>query len=144
MSSGSICIPPVAPCNEEPSLKSDLYTYIITYSFKAVMTHSLAAKHPFKVSGRHGGCSTSQDTKGCISGRRQHDQAAPGEDRRDTCFNRTALQSTYVTRSWPSAARFRCMLVAAMAGDSRDGWLYLSAADANANLWGRFVCSTLI
>ena len=34
MSSGSICIPPVAPCNQEPSLKSDLYTYIITYIFK--------------------------------------------------------------------------------------------------------------
>ena len=53
------------------------------------------------------------------------------------------MQSTYVTRSWPSAARFSCMLVAAMAGDSRDGWLYLSAADANANLRGHFVCSTL-
>ena len=109
-----------------------------------MLAYCSAADNSFKVAGRHGGCSTSQDTRGCIPRRRQHDQAAQGENRRDTRFSRTALQSTYVTRSWPSAACFRCMLVAAMAGDSRDGWLYLSAADANANLWGHLVCSTLI
>ena len=51
-----------------------------------------------------------------------------------TSSSSTALQSTYVTLSLLSAKRRKCAFVAAMAGDSFEGCLYLSANDANTNL----------